>query len=221
MSGDNSAKRALIFDFDGLILDTETAEVEIWNDFYAQVGLTFTMDAYINAIGSNSPEDFHPAILLADREGEERSFEQIRQDFRKIAYLRCEQLEAMDGVVDLIKNAKTKGYFLAVGSSASYSWVQTHLNRLGLFYAFDVIVTFDDVENAKPAPDIYLKVLEKLDVSAEDALVFEDSQNGVLAAHRAGIRAIAVPNPITSIQDFSLATAVLPSLANFNPDQYF
>ena len=221
MSGDNSAKRALIFDFDGLILDTETAEVEIWNDFYAKVGLTFTMDAYINAIGSNSPEDFHPAILLADREGEERSFEQIRQDFRKIAYLRCEQLEAMDGVVDLIKNAKTKGYFLAVGSSASYSWVQTHLNRLGLFYAFDVIVTFDDVENAKPAPDIYLKVLEKLDVSAENALVFEDSQNGVLAAHRAGIRAIAVPNPITSIQDFSLATAVLPSLANFNPDQYF
>ena len=221
MSGDNSAKRALIFDFDGLILDTETAEVEIWNDFYAQVGLTFTMDAYINAIGSNSPEDFHPAILLADREGEERSFEQIRQDFRKIAYLRCEQLEAMDGVVDLIKNAKTKGYFLAVGSSASYSWVQTHLNRLGLLNAFDVIVTFDDVENAKPAPDIFLKVLEKLDVSAENALVFEDSQNGVLAAHRAGIRAIAVPNPITAIQDFSLATAVLPSLANFKPDQYF
>lgn len=221
MSGDNSAKRALIFDFDGLILDTETAEVEIWNDFYAKVGLTFTMDAYINAIGSNSPEDFHPAILLADREGEERSFEQIRQDFRKIAYLRCEQLEAMDGVVDLIKNAKTKGYFLAVGSSASYSWVQTHLNRLGLLDKFDVIVTFDDVENAKPAPDIYLKVLEKLDVSAENALVFEDSQNGVLAAHRAGIRAIAVPNPITSIQDFSLATAVLLSLANFNPDQYF
>ena len=221
MSGDNSAKRALIFDFDGLILDTETAEVEIWNDFYAQVGLTFTMDAYINAIGSNSPEDFHPAILLADREGEERSFEQIRQDFRKIAYLRCEQLEAMDGVVDLIKNAKTKGYFLAVGSSASYSWVQTHLNRLGLLNAFDVIVTFDDVENAKPAPDIFLKVLEKLGVSAENALVFEDSQNGVLAAHRAGIRAIAVPNPITAIQDFSLATAVLPSLANFNPDQYF
>jgi putative hydrolase of the HAD superfamily len=221
MSGDNSAKHALIFDFDGLILDTESAEVEIWNDFYAKVGLTFTMDAYINAIGSNSPEDFHPAILLADREGEERSFEQIRQDFRKIAYLRCEQLEAMDGVVDLIKNAKTKGYFLAVGSSASYSWVQTHLNRLGLLNAFDVIVTFDDVENAKPAPDIFLKVLEKLDVSAENALVFEDSQNGVLAAHRAGIRAIAVPNPITAIQDFSLATAVLPSLANFNPDQYF
>ena len=221
MSGDNAAKRALIFDFDGLILDTESAEVDIWNDLYAQVGLTFIMDAYINAIGSNSPEDFHPAILLADREGEQRSFEQIRKDFREIAYLRCGQLEAMDGVVDLIKNAKTKGYLLAVGSSAAYSWVHTHLNRLELLNAFDVIVTFDDVENAKPAPDIFLKVLEKLDISAEKALVFEDSQNGVLAAHRANIRVIAVPNPITAIQDFSLATAVLPSLANFNPDKYF
>ncbi len=221
MSGDNAAKRALIFDFDGLILDTESAEVDIWNDLYAQVGLTFIMDAYINAIGSNSPEDFHPAILLADREGEQRSFEQIRKDFREIAYLRCGQLEAMDGVVDLIKNAKTKGYLLAVGSSAAYSWVHTHLNRLELLNAFDVIVTFDDVENAKPAPDIFLKVLEKLDISAEKALVFEDSQNGVLAAHRANIRVIAVPNPITAILDFSLATAVLPSLANFNPDKYF
>jgi len=221
MSGDNAAKRALIFDFDGLILDTESAEVDIWNDLYAQVGLTFIMDAYINAIGSNSPEDFHPAILLADREGEQRSFEQIRKDFREIAYLRCGQLEAMDGVVDLIKNAKTKGYLLAVGSSAAYSWVHTHLNRLELLNAFDVIVTFDDVENAKPAPDIFLKALEKLDISAEKALVFEDSQNGVLAAHRANIRVIAVPNPITAILDFSLATAVLPSLANFNPDKYF
>jgi len=62
--------------------------------------------------------------------------------------------------------------------------------------------------------------LETLGVSADNAIVLEDSQNGVLAAHRAGIRAIAVPNSITASQDFSLATAVIPSLANFNPDQY-
>lgn len=221
MSGDNSAKRALIFDFDGLILDTETAEVKIWNDLYAQVGLTFDMDEYLATIGSNSPTDFHPASLLADREGEQRSFEEIRKEFRKIICLHSEKLEPMEGVVDLLRIAKNKGYFLAVGSSAAYWWINTHLKRLGLLDAFDVIVTFDDVENAKPAPDIYLKVLEKLDVSAENALVFEDSQNGVLAAHRAGIRAIAVPNPITAIQDFSLASAVIPSLANFNPNQYF
>lgn len=221
MSGDNSAKRALIFDFDGLILDTETAEVEIWNDLYAQAGIAFDMEAYIGTIGSNSPTDFHPATLLADRDGEERSFDQIRKDFREIIHLHCEKLEPMEGVVELLISSKAKGYLLAVGSSAAYSWIHKHLTRLGLLDAFDAIVTFDNVERAKPAPDIYLKVLETLGVSPENALVFEDSQNGVLAAHRAGIRAIAVPNPITAIQDFSLATAVLSSLANFNPDQYF
>ncbi len=99
-------------------------------------------------------------------------------------------------------------------------WINTHLKRLGLLGEFDFVVTFDDVENAKPAPDIFLKVLERAGVSAENALVLEDSQNGILAAHHAGIRAIAVPNPITKIQDFSLATAVITSLVDFDPMLY-
>ena len=221
MSEDNSTIRALIFDFDGLILDTETAEVQIWDDLYSQVGLTFDKDAHRAAVGTSGFRDPDPAQTLADREGETRSFEQIRKDFRQITYLHVQNLEAMDGVVDLIRRAIAKGYLLAVGSSSSFSWVQNNLTHLGLFDEFDTIVTFDDVENAKPSPDIFLKVLEKLEVSAKDALVFEDSQNGVLAAHRAGIRAIAVPNSITDIQDFSLATAVVSSLAGFEPDLYF
>lgn len=221
MSEDKLTKRALIFDFDGLILDTETAEVRIWHDLYAQVGLTFDMDAYIGVVGSNGSRDHDPAQALADREGEERSFTQIRNDFRQLAYRHVEVLEPLPGVVNLINTAKAKGYLLAVGSSAAYSWVHTHLTRLGLADNFDVIVTFDDVENAKPSPDIFLKVLERLDISAQNALVFEDSQNGVLAAHRAGIRAIAIPNPITIIQDFPLATSVVPSLEGFDPDEYF
>lgn len=220
MPGTNQPKKALIFDFDGLILDTETAEVEIWNELYAQVGLTFNMDAYIGLVGSNGPRDYDPAQPLADREGETRSFDQISREFRQTAYSHAEKQEAMDGVIDLIKNAKAKGYLLAVGSSADYSWVSPHLNRLGIFDEFDAIVTFEDVERAKPAPDIFLKVLEKLGISPGNAIVLEDSQNGILAAHRAGIRAIAVPNPITIVQDFSLATAVVPSLTGFDPDEY-
>ncbi|MEL7626912.1 MAG: HAD family hydrolase [Anaerolineaceae bacterium] len=221
MSRGDPAKRALIFDFDGLILETESAEVEIWSELYSQVGLTFDMESYLGVVGSNGPRGFDPARPLADRVGETRSFEQIRADFHQMTLRHCETLDAREGVVDLISNAKAKGYLLAVGSSAVLSWAKTHLTRLGLFDQFDTVVTFDDVERAKPAPDIFLKVLENLDVSAEDALVFEDSQNGVLAAHRAGIRAIVVPNPVTQSQDFSLATAVIPSLADFNPDLYF
>ena len=221
MSEGSSPKRILIFDFDGLILDTETFEVEIWNNLYAEVGLTFDMDAYIGVVGSNGPRSFDPAQPLAERVGEKRSFTQIRQDFRKLAYQYVEEIEPLPGVVELIRNAKLKGYLLAVGSSAASVWINTHLKRLGLLGEFDFVVTFDDVENAKPAPDIFLKVLERAGVSAENALVLEDSQNGILAAHHAGIRAIAVPNPITKIQDFSLATAVITSLVDFDPNLYF
>lgn len=221
MSEDNLSRRALIFDFDGLILDTETDEVKILQCMYAQAGLTFDLDAHRAVVGTNGSRDHDPVQALADREGETRSFEQIRKDFRQTTYHHAQKLEAMDGVVDLIRNAKAKGYLLAVGSSATYSWVNTHLTRLGLRAAFDAIVTFDDVENAKPAPDIFLKVLEVIGVHPEKALVLEDSQNGVLAAHRAGIRAIAVPNSITAVQDFSLATAVVSTLAGFDPELYF
>ena len=221
MPGDNRDKRALIFDFDGLILDTETAEVEIWHDLYSQVGLTFDMEAYQGVVGSSGARGFDPAQPLADLESETRSFEQIRKDFRQIAYRRCEELDVMEGVVDLISRAKAKGYLLGLGSSAATLWVKTQLTRLGLFDQFDTIVTSEDVEYAKPAPDIFLRVLENLDVLAINALVLEDSYNGVLAAHRAGIRAIVVPNPITKDQDFSLATAVVPSLVGFDPDEYF
>ncbi len=220
MSEDSYQSQALIFDFDGLILDTETAEVKIWEDFYAKVGLTLDTDAHRGSVGSNGSQIFDPAQPLADREGETRTSEQIRALFHQRAYQNAVKMAAMEGVVDLIRNAKAKGYYLAVGSSASHTWVSSHLTRLGLLDEFDVIVTFDDVENAKPDPDIFLKVLEKLGVSAKNALVFEDSQNGVLAAHRAGIRAIAVPNTVTAFQDFSLATAVIPSLAGFDPDEY-
>ena len=214
-------RRALIFDFDGLILDTETAEVEIWNGIYAQYGMTFDMEAYQGVVGSSGARGFDPAQPLADREGETRSFTEIRKDFRQIALRHCETLDAMEGVAELIHRAKAGGYLLAVGSSAAHWWLETHLKRLALIDEFDTIVSSEDVENAKPHPDIFIKVLENLSIPPENALVFEDSYNGILAAHRAGICAIAVPNPITKDQDFSLAAAVVPSLADFNPDLYF
>jgi HAD superfamily hydrolase (TIGR01509 family) len=224
MSADNrhtNNKRALIFDFDGLILDTETAEVEIWTELYSQVGLSFNMDAYMHLVGANGERGFHPADPISDRPGEERSNDQVRVEHRRLAWEKTLKLQPLEGVVDLIHSAKTKGYTLAIGSSANYDWVSTHLKRLGLFEYFDTIVTFDDVEEAKPAPDIYLKVLEKLNISGDQAIVLEDSYNGVLAARRAGIRAVAVPNPITKDQDFSLAESVLDSMRDIDLNNYF
>ena len=96
-----------------------------------------------------------------------------------------------------------------------------HLKRLGIFERFGSIVSSSDVKDAKPAPDIFLKVLEDLGVEAENALVLEDSNNGVVAAHRAGIRVVAVPNEVTRGQDFSLAAAIIPSLEMLDLDAFF
>ena len=221
MSGDNSGKKCLIFDFDGLILDTESSEIRIWQELYTQVGLTFDLKAHLEVIGSDIPHAIHPVQPLANRDGETRTFEQIRRDFHQKAFNRAEKLDAMEGVVELIDRAKANGYLLAVGSSSPFNWVHTHLTRLELIDKLDTLVTLENVEKAKPAPDIFLKVLENLGVPAKNALILEDSENGVMAAHRAGIRVIAIPNSTTLHMDFSLATAVLPSLVQFDPDLYF
>jgi HAD superfamily hydrolase (TIGR01509 family) len=216
-----SGKKAIIFDFDGLILDTESAELVIWTKLYAEHGLVFDEQSYNLVIGSDGTHGFDPAKALAERPGENRDVEEIRSHMRAISYENAQSLQPLPGVLELIERAREEDYLIAIGSSSVDKWVNTHLSRLGLLEKFDTIVTSDEVKNAKPSPDIFLKVLEKLDVQPKNAIVLEDSQNGVLAAHRAGIKAIAVPNPVTKSQDFSLASEILESLLNFNPAKYF
>lgn len=221
MAEAKSGKKAIIFDFDGLILDTESADLVIWTKLYAEHGMVFDERSYNLVIGSDGTHGFDPAKALAERPGENRDVEEIRSYMRAISYEYCQSLQALPGVVELIEQAQEEGFLLAIGSSSVDKWVNTHLSRLGLLEKFDTIVTSDEVKSAKPSPDIFLKVLEKLDVHPENALVLEDSHNGVLAAHRAGIKAIAVPNAVTKTQDFNLASAVLESLVNFDSQKYF
>lgn len=213
--------KAIIFDFDGLILDTESAELVIWTKLYAEHGLVFDEQSYNLVVGSDGVTGFDPAKALAARLGENRNAEEIRSHMRAISYENAKSLQPLPGVLELIDRAREEGYLIAVGSSSVDNWVNTHLRRLGLLEKFDTIVTSDEVKSAKPNPDIFLKVLEKLEVSPEDAIVLEDSYNGILAAHRAGIKAIAIPNPVTKLQDFSLASDVLESLVDFEPAKYF
>jgi HAD superfamily hydrolase (TIGR01509 family) len=100
----------------------------------------------------------------------------------------------------MIEQAKKAGVQVAIGSSSPHSWVDTHAKRLNIFHYFDVITCRDDVApgRTKPNPDIYLKSLERLQVQKNEAVVFEDSINGVEASRRAGIFVVAVPNQLTA-----------------------
>ena len=125
------------------------------------------------------------------------------------------------GVVEVLDEARQRGILTAVGSSSPCDWVKGHLERLSLFERFETVVTYDDVNEPKPSPEIFELVLKRLDVKPDDALVLEDSANGVLAASRANIRVVAVPNSVTEVMDFSLANEVLGSLLELDLNRYF
>lgn len=212
--------QVLIFDFDGLILDTESPEMRVWKKMFADAGVAFDEKAYLQIVGTFHGNAYHPDQVLAASTNHGHTAEQYVLQATAAALELINQQGALPGVQKAIHAAKKAGAYLAVGSSSTHEWVDTHLKRLGLWNEFDTVVCFEDVKDSKPAPDIFLKVLERLNVSAERAVVLEDSQNGVLAANRAGIRVVAVPNDVTCVQDFSGADEILPSLEAFDINKY-
>lgn len=214
--------RAVIFDLDGLIIETESVYSMIWQREFHKAGIAFDLAGYQNLVGAHHVVNgYRPHQVLADHLNNGLSAQEIRRAVEQEARRLIGNGELMPGVVQVLDAAHRRGIHLAVGSSSEQDWVHGHLKRLNIFDRFDTIVTASDVAHAKPAPDIYLKVLENLSVSPLNAIVLEDSNNGVVAAHRAGIRVIAVPNEVTTGQDFSLAAAVIPSLEALNLDEYF
>jgi len=121
--------------------------------------------------------------------------------------------QLLPGILQHVDAAKSLGLKLGVASSSTRDWVRGHLDRLGILGRFDCVRCRDDVASAKPAPDLYIAVLDCLGVSPAEALALEDSPNGVIAAKRTGMRCVAIPNSITAQLDLSAADIVLPSLS--------
>jgi HAD superfamily hydrolase (TIGR01509 family) len=205
--------KALIFDFDGLIMDTESPEVAGWKAIYAEYGQEFPLHIWIRDVVGSTAANFDPAVHLAARLGRKLDPPALHA---RVRFHRLQQLStssALPGVVDYLKTARCLGLRLAVASSSGHEWVEKYLHQLGVFDAFKVIICQEDVRHIKPEPDLFLAALDALKLKADDALAFEDSQNGVLAARRAGLRVVAVPNPITANSTIEGASLVLTSLA--------
>lgn len=204
--------QALLFDFDGLILDTETPEYEVLQSIYQSYGLDFPLSAWAKVIGA-SPGIFDPFTHLAQNVTQPVDTEELKKLFLQRSLAVIEQQPPMPGVLNLLDAAEQRGLRLAVASSSPTDWVHSHLKRLGLFHRFQSILTRDDVTHPKPAPDLYLKTLDAFHLQPHQAIVFEDSPNGITAGRAAGIFTIAVPNGVTRLLDTSHANLTLPSLA--------
>jgi HAD superfamily hydrolase (TIGR01509 family) len=192
--------KALIFDFDGLILDTETPEVLVWQSIYKEHGFELPIDEWKKTVGGYGISTFDAAEHLALLSSGQLDPVSSKARYRTESEVMIHANPILPGVVEIIHEAKQAGLKVAIGSSSQHAWVDTHAQRLNIFHYFDFITCRDDVEpgRTKPHPDIYLKCLERLQIQNHEAVVFEDSVNGVEAARRAGIFVVAVPNELTA-----------------------
>jgi putative hydrolase of the HAD superfamily len=209
--------RALIFDFDGLIVDTESAIYEAWRELYLFHGHDLELPTYVQCVGSTFSH-YDPMAALEDLTGNPVLWDEVLP--QKDARIRELQrgLDTMPGIRTLLVEAERSGLPCAVASSSSRRHVQGWLDRTGIADAFTVIRTRDDVTRAKPFPDLFLAAAEGLGVSPGETLVLEDSSNGLRAALTAGAPCVIVPSPITRGSDFSGAAAILESLETVTLD---
>jgi len=205
----------IIFDFDGLILDTETPEFDAWQEFYAEHGVTLGLDAWADCIGQRAGV-FDPIAHLEALCGRSVCGDALRAKHRERFHELVLAESLRPGVTQYLDDAEALGIPVAVASSATRDWVGGHLERLGIFERFRAVHTVEEVHHAKPQPDLFCLALKTLGVSAERAVVFEDSPNGVLAAKRAGVFAVAVPNRVTAPLQWGHADLVVHSLAELS-----
>ena len=204
--------KALILDFDGLILDTETTDFESWRVVYQDHGVRMPREEWIRAIGGDG-KAFDPVTRLAELTGRALESAALRDARRRVRAAMLERLEPLPGVLAWIEDAASRGMQLAIASSSPMEWVEGHLERAGLRRHFAELVTAEQVARVKPDPALYLRALSVLGLAPDEALAVEDSPHGVAAARAAGLKCVAVPGPMTRGCDFRQADLLLGSLS--------
>lgn len=199
--------RGLIFDFDGLIVDTETATMEAWLQVHAEDGFTADPRVLHSVIG-------HVGVDIDPWQAYPKSYDRgaLSSRFLDLTRRRCREAPVLPGVIELIDEARAAGLRLAVASNSTHRHVDGHLASRGLLDRFEAIVCRDDVARGKPAPDPYLAALDRLDLTTAEVIAFEDSVPGHEAAAAADLRVVVVPNPSTRDDHFPHATRRVASM---------
>ncbi len=211
--------KALILDFDGTIVDTETLEHQAFQQLAAGYGMQFPMEVWSTWVGTVGGRDraFEYLIHRLDeghvQGGPSYSLEDMHTVFLAIYHGLSLQQQVMSGVRELIAQGIHMHLKLGIASSSTDDWVTSHLKQHDLFTHFDHIQTRDGVKHVKPAPDIYLAALQKLGVEPYEAIAIEDSRVGSLAAKAAGMYCVVIPNEVTLQQNFDHVDLVLPTLS--------
>lgn len=210
---------AVIFDFDGVIIDSEAYHYQAYKDLFAGIGLDFSWP-HEKMAGRKVEDNVRAFLAEKGVEGDVKALAIKKEDIYLAGIL--ENAKAMPGAVGLVKCLKASGRVrLAVGTSSSRRVVDALLERMGLRGYFDFVASSSDVTNAKPAPDVFLLAAKRLGVPASECLVFEDASAGVKAAKAAGMKCVAVRSPFAPNQDYSQADSVVGSLEEIDVGKLF
>jgi HAD superfamily hydrolase (TIGR01509 family) len=202
--------RALLFDFDGTLVDTESIDLRCWREVFDAHGVVLPVERFALRIGTlTGPNELDELDALLDTPCDREAVTRARRG-REYELLEVEPLRP--GVAGYLEDAHSRGIRVAIVSSSPRSWIDRNLLRLGLREGWDAIVCADgDTERCKPSPALYLEALDALDLDAEEAIAIEDSPNGITAARAAGLFCVAVPNEVTGGLDLSHADLLIES----------
>ena len=208
---------AILFDFDGVILDTEWSIYESMREVFVENGHDLPLEEYVKCIGSDF-NTWSPETMLENLTGKTFDWEAIGIARNKWIRQEIAKLDAMPGVRETIAHCQKNNIPIAIVSSSTHSWVDGWLEKLGLISSFDHIIGREDAPRIKPSPDLYAEAVKRLSLPASKCLVIEDSLNGLKSAHEVGCPVVAIPNRITQCIDFSEAEHRYSTLVDFLND---
>jgi HAD superfamily hydrolase (TIGR01509 family) len=200
---------AIVFDFDGLIVDTEGAGFISWLEVYERFGAELNLNDWSHATGYIG--GFDPAVHLERLLGRRLDWSQLIPEREARNWALTLQARTLPGIEPLFQAARERGLRIGVASNSGNGWVEDGLKRLGLRTLVDAVVTREMVLNPKPAPDVYLKTAQALGIEPNRAVALEDSEPGCRAAKQAGMKAVAIPNRFSERQDFKVADLIVRS----------
>ena len=203
--------KGIIFDFDGVLVDTEWAIYQSWVHLYAREGQEISIATYAPCLGAGYSH-WDPAAHLEKLTGKTYDWEAETPARQAMLEADLERMGLMEGAAELFSWCREQGIGLTVASSSSRRWVQGWLEKLGIYELFDGVFTRTDGYPVKPDPALFLAAQQCLGLEKEDCLIIEDSENGTIAALNAAIPCVAIPNRMTENSDFSRAACRCASL---------